>query len=200
MPYFRIICKEKKIMKKVSYLIAALVSVIFISLIYADTCLATESVKEECTDAPGRIVAKSGTTYANIKSHYQVNSEEIMKLLLEYETINSLETYEYTDYLPLGDINKTEVYNDSYGIDYYIDFKDGESIHIEGKPNSINFYVAIRNSNGKYNYYDLGNEVQTFNIILKKSKENSLFTPVSFMSMGEEGGTVKQVVLVLRKK
>ncbi len=127
--------------------------------------------------------------------------KEILEILLDLDKSLGIKDLDYKDYISIENIKKTEVYNDSMGMEYFIDYNDGETIHIENKKeNSIYFYVAIRDIEGKYTYYKLENDMETFDYLLEKSKNCSLYKPTIIVAEGKNKDNLKRMTLYLRKK
>lgn len=127
--------------------------------------------------------------------------KEILEILLDLDKSLDIKDLNYKDYIPVENIKKTEVYNDSMGMEYFIDYNDGETIHIENKKeNSIYFYVAIRDIEGKYTFYKIENDMGTFNYLLERSKNCSLYKPTIIVAEGKNKDNIERMTLYLRKK
>ncbi len=126
--------------------------------------------------------------------------KETLEILLDLEKVDILENLKYRDFIPVENIKKAEVYNDSHGMEYFVDYNDGEMIHIENKKeNSILFYIAIKDKNDKYTYYKLDNDMGTFNFLREKTKRGSLYKQTIIVIEGNSKDNIERMTLYLRK-
>ena len=85
-------------------------------------------------------------------------------------------------------------------MEYFVDYNDGEMIHIENKKeNSILFYIAIKDKNDKYTYYKLDNDMGTFNFLREKTKRGSLYKQTIIVIEGNSKDNIERMTLYLRK-
>ena len=135
----------------------------------------------------------------NLYIIYHLNIRESNKLFGDLKKSSESKDLKYTDFFQATNIKKTEVYNDSMGMDYFIDYEDGDAAHFQNESEKMKLYIALKDKSNKYTYYDLGINLGKFDELIKEINKSESYKNIVIKTESSDNEKIDKVTLFVKE-